>query len=269
MTLDIENTDFCAYNSTLPITDVAIADNFEDAFNMLGPDHSFAFFDLGLTTHETETLNQLDATSIKRYEQKFNSLFHDSYMNYLEDIGNDKKLSSSTSSILEKIINSTQTLFPISQGITSVSRSSENLDVPIRWHTDTAFTDTEVSYRIVIALKGQGTMFCKFDQEQERVETLNAMNTIKELRNIINPDFPSNIITPDILSNAINTLMLIDTNILYKSVNPCLIENGATTHQVPLYFGAVFMFGNTQNPAIHTAPIQNETRIVFVLDLNI
>ena len=101
---------FCSYESTMPTAGVVLADNFEEAFNALGPDNSFAFFDLGLTAEEKEMFDKLDVKAQGSYEHGTKSSFCDSYTKFLMDNSNSEVLSSSISSILERILQSAKTV---------------------------------------------------------------------------------------------------------------------------------------------------------------
>ena len=233
-----ENSTFCSYESAIATTGVVLADNFEQAFNALGPDNSFAFFDLGLTAEEKEMIDQLDVKIQKNYEHALKSSFSPSYTSYLMDIGNSEVLSSHiSSSILEPILKNIKTIIYERDLIFGSATSPEFLNVPLYWHIDQS-DDTKVEYRISIALKGPGTMFCKL-ADSERTD---AMNILREIDSIAD----------NFVSSEKDQV---------EAPNPCPFENAI--YQAPSYFGAVFMTGGNDLSAIHTVPIINEKRILF------
>lgn len=245
MILDIENTDFCSYNSTLPTTDMAIADTFEEAVNMLGPDHSFAFFDLGLTAAEKEAIDQLKVTNEIHYGGSHPISFYDSYNDHLKDIGNAEELSSTISSGLDRIVNTIHQTMPghsmtYGDSVSFKDANSYLHDIDsqfLLWHLDhedSAYDN--IRYRASIALKGSGTLFCKLSQdEQYRIEARN---------------FASNIFL----------------DMPQRDFDTCNTENGHSIHQAPSYFGAVFIIGKTNLAAIHTAPIIEDERMHLIFD---
>lgn len=240
-----ESSNFCSYESIIITTEVVLAGDFEQAFNALEPDNSFAFFDLGLTTEEKAMFDQLDIKAEKHYEHGLKSSFSPSYIKYLEDIGNDEVLSSSISSILERIVQSTKNLVSKYPLIFSYATTPEFLNLPLYWHIDQS-DNVEVTYRVVIALKGPGTMFCKLAGSGRT----DAMNTLNEIRSIFNNNFQDENILAEALVNA-----------------PDLCSIKSAIYQAPSYFGAVFIAGGNNLSAIHTAPIINEKRIVFTFGL--
>ena len=239
------NSTFCSYESTTPTTEVVLADNFEQAFNALGPDNSFAFFDLGLTAEEKEMFDQLDVKAEGRYQHGLESSFSASYTKYLTDNANSEVLSSSVSSILERIVQSAKTLTSETPLIFSHATTPEFLNAPLFWHID-QIEDIDVTYRVSIALKGTGTMFCKLANS----ERADAMSTLSEIRSI----FANNSQDKNILVNA-----------LANAPDPCTSKNDI--YQAPLYFGAVFIAGGNDLSAMHTAPIIDGKRIVFTFGL--
>jgi hypothetical protein len=249
MTMESENFGVC--DAVLPIREVVLADNFTQALSMLGADNSFVYFDLGLTVEEKAILNQLDVNTTERYEHEFDSNFSVSYTDYLKNIGNDEILSSSVSSVLEKIVQNTQTLSSKSPFIFGYATTPEVLNFPLNWHVDQKDTVYDnLSYRVSIAIKGEGTMFCKLAEDKQK--QIDAINTLNEIRSILDNN-----------SQDENTLV----EALNRAPNPCAIEDGHLISQAPSYFGTVFVIGKTDFSAIHTAPIVTDKRIFFSFGL--
>lgn len=245
MTLE-ENSSFCSYESVVPTAEMAFLNNFEQAFNTLGVNNSFAFFDLGLTDEEKEIFDQLDVDVEGSYQHGDNSSFASGYTEYLVEKGSSRILSLSISSILEKFVQSAQTLVNEEQIplIFSHASTPELSNTPLMWHIDQRIY-SEVSYRGSIALKGPGTMFCKL-LGTEREEAMIAVN---EINNILE-------------GGNLNRTSLIEA--VANISNPCPENN---IYQAPSYHGAVFICGGTDLSSIHTAPIISEKRIIFTFTL--
>lgn len=241
MTLE-ENSNFCSYESVISTTERSFLNNFEQAFNTLGVNKSFAFFDLGLTDEEKQMLDQLNVEVEGGYENGVDSSFFSTYTEYLVEKGNNEILSLFVSLILESFVQGASNLVNVEKIplIFSQASTPELSNAPLLWHIDQR-NDVEVSYRGSIALKGPGTIFCKLSglEREEAMSSVNKINSVLEG------------------GSSINALVNIS--------NPCPVENNI--YQAPSYSGAVFISGGTDLSAIHARPTINENRIIFTFTL--
>lgn len=139
---------------------------------------SFIQFSLHLSKQELEDLNKIHINQNTPYDH-FGELdgFQSGAARYLASLGNNRQLSNSVASILNRIASDVLTAFKIDFGWITIRSFEETneFDTP-RWHVDTDFSDSnmELQCKIVLVLKGPGTLF--YDLPSSKRERFDALN---------------------------------------------------------------------------------------------
>lgn len=220
------------------------ADNLEQAISLLNPSNSFVFFDLELTEEEKDMLDNL--TVSHTYESLEAEYSKNMVNKFFQTIGNSPKISSLTSSLLDRILSPILSSNPEDTGFSLTSTQQEQAS-PMFFHIDEPIEFENIHFRISIALKGSGTLFCKLvEDENKKAEAYQTV--FNEMDFLI-----KNRENYDVIINQINNIF-----------NPCNLSAGNSIVQAPKYFGAAFIYGKSNYSAIHSTPKTDEENRIFL-----
>lgn len=203
----------------------------------------FLNFSLELSPEEKKEINKIVISQTKTYD-KYGNLkdLKTEVPIFLESIGNSKELSSSVSSIIERIVNEIKAAFKAETAWVSIRSftPTNEYDVP-RLHTDGYYYSPRKGnqYKVAVTLNGAGTLFYKLPSDALRIFW--EIQKGQTLENYT--------------ENRVKLVKLLEQ---YP-------DNKSFVHQGKEYTGTVFIVGS-ESSAIHSEPpIHSERLFVSIL----
>lgn len=238
------------YNSSsIDFNEAFLAHELQQAISSLSPQHPFEGFSLGL---KPEEINILEHLHINRDLEYINygdlQKLPTELKSFIEELGNENNLiSSSLADIISNLVNNIvasskqgDTAWVIVRG----STASDKFDLP-DWHTDTCIglnlgdldkgcKDNE--YNVVFTLKGAPTLFYLMPDEEREEFSFKADTHNYAFKEGISPENQKQQELAKML----------------KDSSPVSVDFG---------YGSVFLAGDNNYGAVHTAPPINEERL--------